>query len=88
MVSTIYSIAQALQVEIADLFAVPEGYQHYSVRNNSGVGQTEKGAEEQTEAEKDTDSDTTEVQQTVDGSGAELKAMFCPKCGTKFFVEM
>ena len=82
-VSSLRTIAKALGVEIADLFAVPANYQHYSIRNNNPK---EDGAMEE-----------VEQKQTLGEGGAQdcaatpelptMRTMFCPKCGTKFLVE-
>lgn len=82
-VSSLRAIAKALEVEIADLFAVPANYQHYSIRNNNPK---EDGAMEE-----------VEQKQTLGEGGAQdcaatpelstMRTMFCPKCGTKFLVE-
>lgn len=82
-VSSLRAIAEALGVEIADLFAVPANYQHYSIRNNNPK---EDGAMEK-----------VEQKQTLGEGGAQdcaatpelstMRTMFCPKCGTKFLVE-
>lgn len=82
-VSSLRAIAEALGVEIADLFAVPANYQHYSIRNNNPK---EDGAMEE-----------VEQKQTLGEGGAQdcaatpelstMRTMFCPKCGTKFLVE-
>lgn len=82
-VSSLRTIAKALEVEIADLFAVPANYQHYSIRNNNPK---EDGAMEE-----------VEQKQTLGEGGAQdcaatpelstMRTMFCPKCGTKFLVE-
>ena len=82
-VSSLRTIAKALGVEIADLFAVPANYQHYSIRNNNPK---EDGAMEE-----------VEQKQTLGEGGAQdcattpelstMRTMFCPKCGTKFQVE-
>lgn len=83
MLSSVIAIAKALEVEIADLFAVPANYQHYSIRNNNPK---EDGAMEE-----------VEQKQTLGEGGAQdcaatpelstMRTMFCPKCGTKFLVE-
>lgn len=82
-VSSLRAIAEALGVEIADLFAVPANYQHYSIRNDGPKEDDVMGVVRQN--------------QTLDGGLAQdctggskpttMRTMFCPKCGTKFLVE-
>lgn len=82
-VSSLRAIAEALDVEIADLFAVPANYQHYSIRNDS--------------QKEDEVMEVVGQNQTLDGRLAQdctggskpttMLTMFCPKCGTKFLVE-
>lgn len=82
-VSSLRAIAEALGVEIADLFAVPANYQHYSIRNDGPKEDEVMGVVRQN--------------QTLDGGLAQdctggskpttMRTMFCPKCGTKFLVE-
>lgn len=82
-VSSLRAIADALEVEIADLFAVPANYQHYSLRNNNPK---EDGAVEEVKQKQILGGE--EVQDcTANPEPSPMRTMFCPKCGTKFQVE-
>lgn len=83
MLSSVIAIAEALEVKVADLFAIPAGYQHYSIRNSN----PKKGGVVEEEAQKQTLNEEVMQNDAETSELAGMRAMFCPKCGTKFFVE-
>ena len=84
-IDTLSAFAEALEVEVADLFPVSNGYVHYSEKRRRLVGDMwgEKTNEPQTPA---TDASPTTPATNPTAQQSVQTVTFCPHCGAKVRV--